>query len=206
MLTLIRKHRTAVIIGELITLRVIETAWTWVTVEVAAPAGTTVAYLDSDDPREYAIGGTLTLPRKLDNPARVRITLPDGRACVVRAFKGGRNHNAVKLGFEAPRQLSVHREEVAQRIAAQASHGARPVRHLALVGLLCVALAGCATGDELRSAWALTVGRAGECRIVEHRASSERLETRTTWRGKRCRRQVDGNPQAMAIDHAEVSP
>lgn len=54
------------------------------------------------------------------------------------------------------------------------------------VSALTLALSGCATGRELNGTWMVTLGRFGTCRIVEHRAQSEQLDTRTVWRGEGC--------------------
>jgi hypothetical protein len=51
---------------------------------------------------------------------------------------------------------------------------------------LVLTLSGCATGEELKGSWLLTVGRDKECRVVMHRAKTDQLETSTVWRGERC--------------------
>lgn len=56
---------------------------------------------------------------------------------------------------------------------------------------LAIAISGCATGNELRGAWMLTVGRAGPCRVVEHRSTTDQLNTRTVWRGEGCSQGTD---------------
>ena len=57
---------------------------------------------------------------------------------------------------------------------------------LASICIAAFALSGCATGHELNSAWQLSVGRAGKCRVIVHAAKTEQLETRTLWRGEGC--------------------
>jgi hypothetical protein len=52
--------------------------------------------------------------------------------------------------------------------------------------LLAIVLCGCATGRELNGTWMVTMGRFGTCRIVEHRAQTDQLDTRTVWRGEGC--------------------
>lgn len=37
----------------------------------------------------------------------------------------------------------------------------------------------------------LTVGRAGPCRVVEHRSTTDQLNTRTVWRGEGCSQSTD---------------
>ncbi|MEQ1511641.1 MAG: hypothetical protein ABL934_03065 [Lysobacteraceae bacterium] len=72
---------------------------------------------------------------------------------------------------------------------------------------LAIAISGCATGNELRGAWMLTVGRAGPCRVVEHRSTTDQLNTRTVWRGEGCNRQADDSIQVteLATPPMEVS-
>ena len=54
------------------------------------------------------------------------------------------------------------------------------------LAMIAVALSGCATGRELNGTWMVTMGRFGTCRIVEHRAQTDQLDTRTVWRGEGC--------------------
>lgn len=57
---------------------------------------------------------------------------------------------------------------------------------LAAVIPLALLLASCATGNELKGTWTLTVGRDGTCRSIEHQASTDQLSTSTRWRGEGC--------------------
>lgn len=60
------------------------------------------------------------------------------------------------------------------------------MKSMLIVGLLALALTGCATGKELNGSWFLLIARDGTCRQVVHHAKTDQLETDTTWRGGKC--------------------
>ncbi len=62
------------------------------------------------------------------------------------------------------------------------AHKTKPVT----VALLALLLSSCATGNELKGTWMLTVVRHGTCRVIEHQASTDQLSTSTVWRGDGC--------------------
>lgn len=75
---------------------------------------------------------------------------------------------------------------------------------IAIAGILCAAsLTGCATGRELNGSWFLLVGRDGACRQVVHEAKTDQLDTRTAWRGKKCKPQPT---EPQATDPASPNP
>jgi sRNA-binding carbon storage regulator CsrA len=196
MLILTRKTGEAVHIGAHVILRVVAKAGRSVTFDIDAPAGTLIRFGDA---KPVALNRSIEVTRG----DTFEIMLPDGVWCDITVFP----HNAIRshlsLGFHAPRLLPVHREEVAQRIAK----GIPPPRggrlpHLAAACLLATLLTGCAHGRELNGAWFLTVGRAGTCRVIEHRAKTDQLDTRTVWRGEGCAT-VEAEREAGAL---EVSP
>jgi hypothetical protein len=57
---------------------------------------------------------------------------------------------------------------------------------VATLVMLALLLTSCATGQELRGTWTLTIGRDGTCRTIEHQAESDQLSTSTRWRGEGC--------------------
>lgn len=181
MLILTRKIGQAVTIGDDIVLRVAEKSHGAVTFDVTAPDGTCAEYTDRDGNLRRAVVGKRMTTRRGDHC--MRLIHPDGTACVIRPFpEGFRDH--VRLGFEAPRVVAVHREEIAERIRrGMPWPGAA---RLALVCVLATMMTGCATGRELNGTWMVTMGRFGTCRIVEHRAQTDQLDTRTVWRGEGC--------------------
>lgn len=196
MLILTRKTGEAVHIGAHIILRVVAKAGRSVTFDIDAPAGTRIRF-DGGEPRP--LGRSIEVAR-----GDTFILMPPGELwCEITVFP----HNAIRshlsLGFHAPRLLPVHREEVARRIARgipRPRSGNLP--HLGAVCLLATLLTGCAHGRELNGAWFLTVGRAGTCRVIEHRAKTDQLDTRTVWRGEGCAT-VEAEREAGAL---EVSP
>ena len=68
----------------------------------------------------------------------------------------------------------------------------------ATVALLALLLSSCATGNELKGTWMLTIGRDGTCRVIEHQASTDQLSTSTVWRG-------DGCGADESLDQGEVT-
>ncbi|MFD0726990.1 carbon storage regulator [Lysobacter brunescens] len=195
MLILTRKTGEAVYIGDHIVLRVVAKAGRTVTFDIDAPAGTQIRFgesaLKTPTPAFVVIRGET-----------FKIMQPNGVWCDITVFP----HNAIRshlsLGFHAPRLLPVHREEVAKRIAKGIPPRRAGIAHLAAVGLMVSLLSGCATGRELNGAWSLTMGRYGTCRVIEHRAKTDQLDTHTTWRGEGCAT-VDAEREAGG---AEVSP
>lgn len=57
---------------------------------------------------------------------------------------------------------------------------------VATLVMLALLLTSCATGQELRGSWTLTIGRDGTCRTIEHQAETDQLSTSTQWRGEGC--------------------
>ena len=207
MLILTRNIDQAIVIGGDIVMRLIRKMDFFATFTITAPAGTVIDFIAQDgaEPRTiFCKPITVTLLRG-DWP--VRVIRPDGNTCDIRCFERGHLwRNQVRMGFTAPRTLSVHRDEIAQRISDTGPRS--PLAAVLTAGLLSVLLSGCATGNELHGAWLLTVGRAGPCRVVEHRSSTDQLNTRTVWRGEGCNRQADDTLQptatatpSMAVSH-----
>lgn len=56
-----------------------------------------------------------------------------------------------------------------------------------LISAIALALTGCATGKELKGSWFLVIARDGECRQIVHEAKTDQLDTKTTWRGEKCK-------------------
>lgn len=188
MLILTRGLGEAVIIGNDITLRVHALSAAAVSFDATVPPGTRAEYVTTGgqigilERKTVMVGPRLVLPRDEFGATLIH---PDGQTVMVRPFLPGWRGDQVRIGFGAPRTLPVHREEIARRIA-QGVPRRRGAAHLTVVALLAVLSAGCATGDELRGDWSLTVGRAGTCRVIAHQAKTDQLQTRTIWRGEGC--------------------
>lgn len=182
MLIITRRVGEAVVIADQITLRVFSKYADRVVFTATAPPGTYCTEFEGESPARSWHARDRVMIRRGADPTR--ITLPDGRSCAVRIFYSDDHRQGVRIGFEAPRELTVDREEIWKQKRA----GIRPggLRMLAAACLCATLLTGCATGNELRGAWLLTIGRSGTCRVVEHRASTDQLQTRTTWRGEGC--------------------
>lgn len=112
-----------------------------------------------------------------------------------------RTPSQIAIGIEAPKAVNIARTELLQRSGVAGPGG---LARFAAIGMLLVMLTGCAHGRELNGSWMLTVGRFGTCRIVEHRADTDQLQTRTVWRGEGCaavQGEAEGERAAL-----EVSP
>lgn len=138
MLILTRKIGQSVTIGDDIVLRVAEKSHGAVTFDVTAPDGTCAEYTDRDGNLRRAVVGKRMTTRRGGHT--MRLIHPDGTACVIRPFPEGCS-GQVRLGFEAPRVVQVHREEIAKRIR-RGMPWAGSTR-MALVCLLATLMTGC---------------------------------------------------------------
>lgn len=189
MLIISRAVGEAVVIGSRITLSLTAKHKDRVMLGVKAPQGTTCTeFVGGEATARWETGERVMIRRGTDVQNFVRFTLPNGDHCDVCVFTGDYNRKWVRFGFAAPRTLSVDRLEIAvlnrEKRRAETQAAAAPM--LAVVALCATLLTGCATGSELRGTWMLTVGRSGTCRVVGHRASTDQLQSSTTWRGEGC--------------------
>lgn len=189
MLTLTRREGESIQIGDTITVIVSKITPQRVRIDIAMTDGTPVELrhirLEHGGflRRYYERGETITIA------GNIRMTIS----------KKTRSPSQIAIDIDAPKSVNIVRTELLQRAGATK---AGALAHFAAAGMLLVMLTGCAHGRELNGSWMLTFGRFGTCRVVEHRANTDQLESRTTWRGEGCAH-VEGQRAGDAI---EVSP